>query len=128
MVASGLPVPNGDNHSSEIATMSLELLQITTRLRVPHLAGRLLSLRVGMHSGDCVAGVVGVKMPRFCLFGDTVNTASRMQSRGAGPTIPGRSGASGQTKHSPATSLDHGAREENGLRLLRKTCGHSGLG
>ena len=31
----------------------------------------------------------------------------------AGPTIPGRSGASGQTKHSPATSLDHGAREEN---------------
>ena len=46
----------------------------------------------------------------------------------AGPTIPGRSGASGQTKHSPATSLDHGAREENGLRPLRKTCGHSGLG
>ncbi|KAI0211550.1 Protein turtle [Lamellibrachia satsuma] len=44
------------------------------------------------------------------------------------PTIPGRSGASGQTKHSPATSLDHGAREENGLRPLRKTCGHSGLG
>ena len=43
----------------------------------------------------------------------------------AGPTIPGRSGASGQTKHSPATSLDHGAREENGLRPLRKTCGHS---
>ena len=33
----------------------------------------------------------------------------------AGPTIPGRSGASGQTKHSPATSLDHGAREESGL-------------
>ena len=46
----------------------------------------------------------------------------------AGPTIPGRSGASGQTKHSPATSLDHGAREENGQRPLRKTCGHSGLG
>ena len=46
----------------------------------------------------------------------------------AGPTIPGRSGASGQTKHSPVTSLDHGAREENGLRPLRKTCGHSGLG
>ena len=46
----------------------------------------------------------------------------------AGPTIPGRSGARGQTKHSPATSLDHGAREENGLRPLRKTCGHSSLG
>ena len=53
MVASGLPVPNGERHSSEIATMSLELLQITSCLRVPHLAGRALCLRVGIHSGQC---------------------------------------------------------------------------
>ncbi|CAG9568154.1 unnamed protein product [Danaus chrysippus] len=82
MVVSGLPERNGTRHACEVARMALALLDAVRRFRIRHRPTDQLKLRIGLHSGPCVAGVVGLKMPRYCLFGDTVNTASRMESNG----------------------------------------------
>ncbi|CAG9824690.1 unnamed protein product, partial [Phaedon cochleariae] len=82
MVVSGLPIKNGDRHAGEIASMALHLLSKIKKFEIKHRQGEVLQLRIGIHSGHVVAGVVGLKMPRYCLFGDTVNTASRMESSG----------------------------------------------
>lgn len=82
MVVSGLPMRNGNLHAREIARMSIALLNAVKSFTIRHRPQDQLKLRIGMHSGPCVAGVVGLKMPRYCLFGDTVNTASRMESTG----------------------------------------------
>ncbi|XP_045504213.1 atrial natriuretic peptide receptor 1 isoform X2 [Colias croceus] len=82
MVVSGLPERNGTRHACEVARMALALLDAVRRFRIRHRPQDQLKLRIGLHSGPCVAGVVGLKMPRYCLFGDTVNTASRMESNG----------------------------------------------
>ncbi|ESO90576.1 hypothetical protein LOTGIDRAFT_145790, partial [Lottia gigantea] len=51
MVVSGLPIRNGKLHAGEIATMSLDLLSSMVGFRIRHLPGKILQLRVGMHSG-----------------------------------------------------------------------------
>jgi class 3 adenylate cyclase/NAD(P)-dependent dehydrogenase (short-subunit alcohol dehydrogenase family) len=84
MAVSGLPQPQAD-HAERMASAALEMLPALSRvgkwLDLP------LSVRIGLHTGDAVAGVIGRQKFVYDLWGDTVNTASRMESHGVGGRI-----------------------------------------
>ncbi|XP_062240627.1 retinal guanylyl cyclase 2-like [Platichthys flesus] len=82
MVASGVPNRNGTRHAAEVSNMSLDILHSIGAFKIKHMPEIKVKIRIGLHSGPLVAGVVGLMMPRYCLFGDTVTTASHMEASG----------------------------------------------
>jgi class 3 adenylate cyclase len=84
MVAAGLPDLRAD-HTEAIARMALGMREELER--VNRLTGRSLRIRIGIHTGPVVAGVIGKRKFIYDMWGDTVNTASRMESSGVAQEI-----------------------------------------
>ncbi len=79
MVASGVPSSRPD-HAQALANMALDMLDFSNSL--PAQNGNTIQFRIGINSGPLVAGVIGKKRFHYDVWGDTVNTASRMESQG----------------------------------------------
>jgi adenylate cyclase len=82
MVVGGLPVPR-DDHAEAVAEMALDMIR---EIESPADAAPPLQLRIGIDTGPVIAGVIGIRRFIYDVWGDTVNTASRMESHG----LPGK--------------------------------------
>lgn len=83
MAVSGLPEARA-NHAIAAAKFAVAMIAAAKETRMP--SGEPIQLRIGLHSGPLVGGVIGTRRMTFDIWGDTVNTAARMESTG----LPGR--------------------------------------
>lgn len=115
MAVAGVPEPIAD-HAVAMAHMAVDMMAVVHAYAKEHAIP--LDIRIGIHSGSVVAGVIGTKKFIYDLWGDTVNTASRMESHG----VPGRI----QVSEATATALreqyeleDRGTVEIKGKGAMR---------
>lgn len=94
MCAGGLPTPNS-THAFDVVNAALEMNRFIETYKKQREAKEQIpfEIRIGIHTGCVIAGIVGIKKFAYDIWGDTVNTASRMESSG----VPGHVNISGST-------------------------------
>ncbi len=115
MVASGIPDQDG-NHAQNLAEFALDMRESMEQYRKEN--GFDISIRIGIHSGPAVAGVIGQNKFIYDIWGDTVNTAARMESHGR----PGEIHISNLTKELLGTAYhfqDVGENQIKGKGMMR---------
>ncbi|EDV90357.1 GH20119 [Drosophila grimshawi] len=89
MAASGLP-DLCEDHAKCMARVALDMMDMAKNVKM---GSNPVQITIGIHSGEVVTGVIGNRVPRYCLFGNTVNLTSRTETTG----VPGRINISEET-------------------------------
>ncbi|KAF5829134.1 hypothetical protein DUNSADRAFT_16519 [Dunaliella salina] len=124
LVASGILAPDGEGFwavdqahdaaqgARRMMSLAVDMLRAALEIRVPD--HQPVNLRIGLHTGPCVSGLVGLEVPKWSVFGDTVNTAARLEQT----AVPGTIQISNATKRLLPDHLDIGL-EHNGAVAMK---------